>query len=76
MLTVLRILGYRFHFYSNEGEEPPHIHVRGADGECKFWLAPVALSRNRGLSASALREIERLVNENQAFLIEKYNDYQ
>ncbi|WP_366144129.1 DUF4160 domain-containing protein [Candidatus Accumulibacter sp. ACC012] len=24
------------HFYSDEGNEPPHIHVRGADCECKF----------------------------------------
>jgi len=61
MPTVLRLLGYRFHFYSNEGAEPPHIHVRGTDGECKFWLEPVALSKNRGLSALALREIERLI---------------
>lgn len=26
MPTVLRVAGYRF-FFSNEGNEPPHIHV-------------------------------------------------
>jgi hypothetical protein len=25
--TVLRVGAYRFHFYSREGNEPPHIHV-------------------------------------------------
>lgn len=38
MPTVLRVGRFRFHFYSNEGREPPHIHVRASEGECKFWL--------------------------------------
>jgi meiotically up-regulated gene 157 (Mug157) protein len=28
----------RFHFYSNEGNEPIHIHARKGDSECKYWL--------------------------------------
>jgi hypothetical protein len=36
MPTVLRLLNWRFHFYSDEGNEPPHIHVDTGDGECKF----------------------------------------
>ncbi len=27
MPTVLRIKSFRFHFYSDEGKEPAHIHV-------------------------------------------------
>jgi hypothetical protein len=42
--TVLRIGKWRFHFYSDEGREPAHIHVRSPDGECKFWLDPVPLA--------------------------------
>jgi hypothetical protein len=38
---------FRFHFYSDEGNEPPHIHVATPDGECKFWLQPVRLARNK-----------------------------
>ena len=34
--TVLREFGYRFHFYSNEGDEPPHIHITGKGGEMKI----------------------------------------
>ena len=40
MPTVLRIGSFRFHFYSDEGNEPPHMHVATPDGECKFWLKP------------------------------------
>lgn len=27
MPTILRLLGFRFFFYSNEGTEPAHVHV-------------------------------------------------
>lgn len=75
MPTVLRIKTFRFHFYSDEGTEPPHIHVRCPGGECKFWLDPVGLARNRGVPAPDLREIERLVFEHQRILIDAYRDY-
>ena len=74
MPTVLRIGKYRFHFYSNEGEEPPHIHVRSPDGECKFWLDPVELARNNGISARELRAIETMIFEHRETLLEKYNE--
>ena len=75
MPTVLRIGRFRFHFYSDEGQEPPHIHVATGDGECKFWLEPVALAGNKGLRAETVRQIERLVYENAAFLREKYDEH-
>ncbi len=76
MPTVLRVFGFRFHFYSDEGNEPPHIHVESGDGECKFWLSPVVLARNHGMTAADIRKVERLVYEHQAFLLEKYDDFQ
>jgi hypothetical protein len=74
MPTVLRRDSYRFHFYSDEGKEPPHIHVSTAEGECKFWLEPVRLANNRGLSPVIIRKIEKMVFENLNFLLEKYHD--
>jgi hypothetical protein len=38
MPTVLYIKGWRFFFYSNEGNEPIHIHVQKGEKECKYWL--------------------------------------
>lgn len=75
MPTVLRIGRFRFHFYSDERGEPPHIHVATGDGECKFWLEPVALAGNKGLRAEIVREIERLVHEHAGYLKEKYNEH-
>ena len=75
MPTVLRIGSFRFHFYSDESSEPPHIHVRSSDGECKFWLEPVRLAWNRGMAVHDLREIERLVFEHLPLLVQRFHEY-
>ena len=75
MPTILRIGAFRFHFYSDEGNEPPHIHVRSGDSECKFWLETVALASNKGIAPHDLRVIERLVYDNQKLLRGKYNEF-
>ena len=75
MPTVLRIGAYRFHFYSDEYNEPPHIHVATADGECKFWLEPVKLASNINLNPRIIRIIERIVFENKELLVTKYLEY-
>ncbi len=75
MPTVLRIGPFRFHFYSDEGNEPPHIHVRTPDGECKFWLEPdILLANNKGVRPHDLREIEGLVFIHRLVLTNAYND--
>lgn len=38
MPTILLIMGWRFFFYANEGNEPIHIHCRKGDMECRYWL--------------------------------------
>jgi len=72
MPTVLRIGSYRFHFYSDENNEPPHIHVSTSDGECKFWLSSVQLAGNKNLPPKVVRDIEKLVFEYSDFLYNKY----
>ena len=75
MPTILRLLGLRFHFYSDEGSEPAHIHVDAGDGECKFWLDPVGLASQRGMSVSELRKAERLVFEYKILFLEKFHEF-
>jgi hypothetical protein len=78
MPVVLRRDGFRFFFYSNEGNplEPPHVHVRRSDAEAKFWLKPdVALARNDGFDATTLRRIAKLVTENKKLLEAAWHEY-
>ncbi|NIA31909.1 MAG: DUF4160 domain-containing protein [Actinobacteria bacterium] len=75
MPTVLRFGSFRFHFYSDEKNEPPHIHVATPDGECKFWLEPIKLARNKGVPSHEIGVIEKLVFKYQSLLLERYNAY-
>jgi hypothetical protein len=56
-------------FFSNEGQEPPHIHIQASGGEAKFWLNPVGLASNYGFSGRELNEIGDLVTEHQTELM-------
>lgn len=72
MPVVFRQEGYRFFFYSNEGDprEPVHVHVRKGDATAKFWVAPVGLDCSDGFDARTLRDLARIV-EDKAALIER-----
>ena len=76
--VVLRLDGFKFMFYSNEGtpREPIHIHARRARDEAKFWLLPnVALAYNDGFNAKTLNQIQRLVEKHREQLEGAWNDY-
>jgi Domain of unknown function (DUF4160) len=75
MPTVLRVGRFRFFFYSNEGQEPPHIHVRAGEDEAKYWLDPVQIAGNYGFSGRELSEIERLVVQHRTEFLEEWNEH-
>ncbi|WP_091179851.1 DUF4160 domain-containing protein [Paramicrobacterium humi] len=60
----MRRQGFRFFFYSNEGAEPPHVHVARDRCEAKYWLAPVEVARNRGFAPHELRRIGAIIVAN------------
>ncbi len=75
MPTVLRARGFRFFFFSNEGNEPPHVHLERADGHAKFWLDPVSMVHSTGLSATELRQARGLISEHAEDMKERWNEY-
>ena len=75
MPTVLRLPGHRFFFFSNEGEEAPHVHVETAENYAKFWLEPVILAQSVGYSARELRHLRELVQENRIVFEGKWHEY-
>jgi hypothetical protein len=68
MPTVMRLGKYRFFFFSNERNEPRHIHVESSGNYAKFWLEPVDLESSVGYKSIELSEIRKLVQENAWFL--------
>ncbi|MBI4552263.1 MAG: DUF4160 domain-containing protein [Candidatus Latescibacteria bacterium] len=67
--------GYKFRFYSSDGNEPPHVHTLRGGSEAKIWLQPVMVEYNRGYSQAELNRILRLVRHNQDRLLEAWNAY-
>lgn len=75
MPTVLRVGPYRFHFYSRENREPPHIHVARDDLEAKFWLQPVAVATNNGFRPAELDRIRCQVEHHCQSLLAAYREF-
>jgi hypothetical protein len=75
MPTILHVGRYRFHFFSNEGEEPPHIHVKAGEDQAKFWLEPIQLASNYGFKGRELSEIARIVQRHREEFLEAWNEH-
>ena len=75
MPTIARIGPHRFFFYSNEGAEPPHVHVQHERNLAKFWLGPVALAASTKFKAHEVRQLEKLVTQNADVFLEAWHDY-
>ncbi len=78
MPTVFRYRGFRFFFYSNEGDprEPIHVHVEKAEAEAKFWLhAEVRVAYNDGYDARTLRELLDVAAANRGRIERAWNEH-
>lgn len=76
MATILILHGWRLFFYSNERNEPPHIHAKKGGMDCKFWLRvetyDIEEAYAYGLSASERRLLRRIIFEHFDYLVLQY----
>lgn len=83
MGKLLILTKYIFLIYGSDIHETRrHIHVtyanRGYKQSCKFWLEPeIAIDPNKTgeFAAKELREIEKLIHENQEILLEQLDRF-
>lgn len=68
------IEGYRFSFFSNEGSEPPHVHVYKGNGSAKFWISPLGISLEEcyGFKKQELKRASQLVLENKEEILKQW----
>jgi hypothetical protein len=74
MPSRIRIGGYKFRFYSNENQEPPHVHVISAEKSVKVWIRTLKFKRN-GFNVRELNSILKLVEDNREQLLEAWNEH-
>ena len=75
MPTILRKGKYRFFFFSNEGGEPPHVHVESGDCYAKYWLKPVILAQSIGYNSVELNALHKLVEANEEVFFSRWHEY-
>lgn len=76
MPTILNDQGFRFHFFSDEGSEPCHIHVKKGAGRGKIWMLPkLKEDYYYNFTAQEKRKIKRIIEENRGYIIEKWNEH-
>lgn len=78
MPLVFRWKGYRFHFFSNEGDprEPVHIHVTKDGADAKFWLHPeVNVAYNKGFNARELSVLSGMVGQRREDIERAWNEH-
>jgi len=75
MPTIFKVKGFRFFFFTREGNEPVHIHIAKDNKYAKFWLEPITLAKNYGFISKELKLMKNLIIENQDIIKEKWNEY-
>ncbi|MFA5263837.1 MAG: DUF4160 domain-containing protein [Opitutaceae bacterium] len=67
MPTVIFLFGWRFFFYSDEGNEPLHIHCEKAEKEAKFWLdertRAITVSFAHNFSSRDMKEVKNIIGQ-------------
>lgn len=76
MPTIFIINGFRFFFYSNENNEPIHIHILKANCNSKVWLMPeVDEAYSYGFSSGDRKFIMKTISSRRDEIIDKWNEY-
>ena len=78
MPTVHRLGPYRFYFFSEENRashEPPHVHVRSANGAAAFWLEPVRVREYEGYTPREVERVRRIVVANRDLLLRRWHEF-
>ncbi|HSW29086.1 MAG TPA: DUF4160 domain-containing protein [Longimicrobiales bacterium] len=76
--TIHRESGFRFSFYSREGQEPPHVHVEKGGGYGKLWLTSekgIAWAYAHGFTGKQMRRIEEIVARQRDGFLKAWHDH-
>lgn len=80
MPTILVILGWRLFFYSNEGNEPIHIHCRKDDMECKYLLDrdnfDIEEVFEYNMSPKDRRQIRKIIYDHFEYIEKQWDKFQ
>lgn len=80
MPTILYIMGWRFFFYANEGNESIHIHCQKGEKDCKYWLDTenfeVEEAYSYNMNNKDRRQVKKIIFEYFEYIEDQWNDFQ
>lgn len=69
-------MGLGSFFYSANGDEPCHVHVKKGDGDGKVWLEPETKEEYlEDFKNQEKRGIRKIIEENREYLIARWYEY-
>ena len=79
MPTILLVMGWRFFFYSNEKNEPIHIHCQKAEKECKYWLDvdkfDIEEAYSYNMNNKDKRDVKKIIFEYFEYIEKQWNKF-
>ena len=66
---------FRLYFYSFDCNDPMHVHAQRGGATCKFWLDPVVLATNHGVSSRELAAIRRTIFQHRDRILEAWHEH-
>jgi hypothetical protein len=76
MPKILFERGFSFFFYSNENNEPAHIHVSKGNADGKIWLQPsFTIAYLYGFTAGEEKDIVEIATKNIELFKSKWNEH-
>jgi hypothetical protein len=77
MPTILLVLGWRFFFYSNEGNEPMHVHARKGETQCKYWVKSdfyeIEEAWSHNMTPRLRREVRKIIFDHFEYIVGEWN---
>lgn len=80
MPTILMVMGWRFFFYANEGDEPIHIHCQKGEKDCKYWIDQenfdVEEAYSYNMNNKDKRRVKKIIFEYFEYIEDEWNKFQ
>lgn len=79
--SIFDFMGYKIYFWSNENDEPIHVHVckgKQVENATKFWIGrdAIELVHNKSdIPQSDLRKIQKYLWANRGMIIERWYNF-
>lgn len=75
MPNVVTEDGYRLFFYSNENDEPIHVHVEKGSCAIKIWVDDLEVADHYNCKQKEVKKAIQLAEKYKALILKKWHEH-